>query len=235
MSAVIRSVLSPLIKIWLRSQVESIHTLEIEIAGRDGQILKGLSPSAKVMATGVVYQGLHLSDLCLTASEIHLNTPQVLRGEALKLLQPIQVNLELNLTPSDLKHCLDASLLTEALGTFENPMLEQDADDLRAGQIGEGLCEQGDRTRNLRRGKTRATPQEGHVRGIKTMVQQSSPCPDVLLQIAAVRGALDRVARIVLDEHVTECVQRAAKEGNLEAEIEQLKAALDRFLPGDKK
>jgi hypothetical protein len=132
MSSVIRSVLSPLmlplIKIWLRSQVESLDTLEIEIKGRDGQILKGLIPSAKVMATGVVYQGLHLSDLCLTASEIHLNTPQVLRGEALKLLQPIQVNLELNLTPSDLKHCLDASLLTEALGTFENPMLEQQDD-----------------------------------------------------------------------------------------------------------
>jgi DNA-binding FrmR family transcriptional regulator len=63
------------------------------------------------------------------------------------------------------------------------------------------------------------------------MVQQNSPCPDVLLQIAAVRGALDRVARIVLDEHLSECIARAAKEGNMEVEIEQLKAALDRFLP----
>ncbi len=72
---------------------------------------------------------------------------------------------------------------------------------------------------------------EGHVRGIKTMVQQSTPCPDVLLQIAAVRGALDKVARIVLDEHLTECIGRAAQDGNIEVEIEQLKAALDRFLP----
>jgi DNA-binding FrmR family transcriptional regulator len=63
------------------------------------------------------------------------------------------------------------------------------------------------------------------------MVQQNSPCPDVLLQIAAVRGALDKVARIVLDEHLSECIARAAKEGNMEVEIEQLKAALDRFLP----
>jgi DNA-binding FrmR family transcriptional regulator len=39
------------------------------------------------------------------------------------------------------------------------------------------------------------------------------------------------VARIVLDEHLTECIARAAKEGNIEVEIEQLKAALDRFLP----
>jgi DNA-binding FrmR family transcriptional regulator len=57
---------------------------------------------------------------------------------------------------------------------------------------------------------------EGHVRGIKTMVQESRPCPDVLVQIAAVRGALDRVARLVLDEHLTECIARAAKEGNIE-------------------
>ncbi len=84
---------------------------------------------------------------------------------------------------------------------------------------------------SLRRIVNRLSRIEGHIRGIKTMVQQSSPCPDVLLQIAAVRGALDRVARIVLDEHLTECIGRAAQEGNIEVEIEQLKAALDRFLP----
>jgi DNA-binding FrmR family transcriptional regulator len=39
------------------------------------------------------------------------------------------------------------------------------------------------------------------------------------------------VARIILDEHLTQCIGRAAEEGNIEAEIEELKAALDRFLP----
>jgi len=52
----------------------------------------------------------------------------------------------------------------------------------------------------------------------------------VLVQIAAVRGALDRVARMVLDEHLTECI-RAAEEGNIDVEIKELKAALDRFCP----
>lgn len=72
---------------------------------------------------------------------------------------------------------------------------------------------------------------EGHIRGIKTMVKDSRPCPEVLVQIAAVRGAVDRVARIILDEHLGECLTRAAKQGNIETEIEELKAALDRFLP----
>jgi len=83
---------------------------------------------------------------------------------------------------------------------------------------------------SLKRIMNRLSRIEGHVRGIKTMVQDSKPCPEVLVQLAAVRGALDRVARVILDEHLTECVSRAAQEGNIEAEIQELKAALDRFI-----
>jgi CsoR family transcriptional regulator, copper-sensing transcriptional repressor len=71
---------------------------------------------------------------------------------------------------------------------------------------------------------------EGHIRGIKAMVQEDRPCPDVLIQVAAVRGGLDRVARIILDEHLSECISRAVSEGNVEEEIGALKAALDRFI-----
>jgi DNA-binding FrmR family transcriptional regulator len=84
---------------------------------------------------------------------------------------------------------------------------------------------------SLQRILNRISRIEGHIRGIKTMVHDSRPCPDVLVQIAAVRGALDRVARIILDEHLSQCITRASEQGNIEAEIEELKAALDRFLP----
>jgi CsoR family transcriptional regulator, copper-sensing transcriptional repressor len=83
---------------------------------------------------------------------------------------------------------------------------------------------------SIRKVVNRLSRIEGHIRGIKSMVQDDRPCPDVLVQIAAVRGALDRVARLILDEHLTQCVARAAAEGNIDAEIEELKAALDRFL-----
>lgn len=83
---------------------------------------------------------------------------------------------------------------------------------------------------SLKRITNRLSRIEGHIRGIKTMVQDSRACPDVLVQIAAVRGALDRVARLILDEHLSECITRAAADGNIEDEIEELKAALDRFL-----
>lgn len=72
---------------------------------------------------------------------------------------------------------------------------------------------------------------EGHVRGIKTMVRKSRPCPDVLIQLAAIRGALEHVSRMMLDEHLTSGITRAATQGNAEVELAQLKAALDQFLP----
>jgi len=71
---------------------------------------------------------------------------------------------------------------------------------------------------------------EGHLRGIKTMVQDNRPCPDVLIQIAAVRGGLESVARTILDEHLSECITRAVDDGNIEVELAALKAALDRFI-----
>lgn len=84
---------------------------------------------------------------------------------------------------------------------------------------------------SLQRLVNRLSRIEGHVRGIKTMIKDSRPCPDILVQIAAVRGALDRVARMVLDGHLSDCISRATQDGDIDVEIEALKSALDRFLP----
>ncbi len=71
---------------------------------------------------------------------------------------------------------------------------------------------------------------EGHVRGIKTMVEQQQDCPDVLLQIAAVRGALDSTARLILDDHISQCLTYAVEHGDIAQELAELKKALDRFI-----
>lgn len=123
---------------------------------------------------------------------------------------------------------------TSALSGKNKYSLEQDANHSHMDHHhGEGLSGHNHvhDEESLRRIVNRLSRIEGHIRGIKTMVQESRPCPDVLVQVAAVRGALDRVARIILDEHLTQCIARAAEEGNIEVEIEELKAALDRFLP----
>jgi len=83
---------------------------------------------------------------------------------------------------------------------------------------------------SLRRIVNRLSRLEGQIRGIKTMVQDDRPCPEVLIQISAVKGGLDRLARVILDEHISDCITRAADEGNIEAELSALKSVLDRFI-----
>ena len=84
---------------------------------------------------------------------------------------------------------------------------------------------------SLKRIINRLSRIEGHVRGIKTMVRDNRPCPEVLNQIAAVKGAVSSLAKIILEEHLEECLTRAVEQDNLEAEIEELKNALNNFLP----
>lgn len=70
----------------------------------------------------------------------------------------------------------------------------------------------------------------GHVASIKRMVEEGRPCPEVLIQLGAVRGAIDRAARLVLEDHVESCLRGAADNGRADEEWARLKAALDTFI-----
>ena len=71
---------------------------------------------------------------------------------------------------------------------------------------------------------------EGHIRGVRRMVEAGSPCADVLIQLAAVRAAVDKVARVVLEDHLESCLRQAATNGKTDDEWTSLKEALDRFI-----
>lgn len=71
---------------------------------------------------------------------------------------------------------------------------------------------------------------EGHVRSIKEMLENGRDCPDVLLQIAAVRKALDNAAKVILSDHMEGCLVNAVHEGNEEQVLEDIKKALDNFI-----
>jgi CsoR family transcriptional regulator, copper-sensing transcriptional repressor len=70
----------------------------------------------------------------------------------------------------------------------------------------------------------------GHVSAIKRMVEEERACPDVLVQLAAVRAAIDRTAKLVLADHVESCLRGAASNGLADEEWAQLKEALDSFI-----
>ena len=52
---------------------------------------------------------------------------------------------------------------------------------------------------------------EGHVAGIQRMLEQDAYCIDVLRQIQAVQSALNKVGKIILDEHLHSCVITAVQ------------------------
>jgi DNA-binding FrmR family transcriptional regulator len=70
---------------------------------------------------------------------------------------------------------------------------------------------------------------EGHVRGLRKMVEEDKSCPDVLIQAAAVRAAIDKVARIILEDHIETCMKEAVKAEKTDEYIAELKEALSRF------
>ena len=54
----------------------------------------------------------------------------------------------------------------------------------------------------------------GHLEFVRRMVKDERDCNEVLNQIAAVTSALNSVSRLILQEHIEECVTEAVKCGD---------------------
>ena len=71
---------------------------------------------------------------------------------------------------------------------------------------------------------------EGHLAAVRRMVEGGRDCPDILIQIAAVRAALDSTAKLVLADHVESCLHDASHNGDTEAAWRDLRRALESFI-----
>lgn len=69
---------------------------------------------------------------------------------------------------------------------------------------------------------------EGQVRGLQRMIEEESDCAEVVTQVAAVRGALDKVGFLILSNRLEECLRRRVEEGR--AGDKSLEDALKLFL-----
>ena len=70
---------------------------------------------------------------------------------------------------------------------------------------------------------------EGQVRGLQRMVDEGAYCIDILTQLNSVQAALRAVGMGLLDDHVRYCVRASIEQGDGEAKIEELMAAVGRF------
>jgi DNA-binding FrmR family transcriptional regulator len=77
--------------------------------------------------------------------------------------------------------------------------------------------------------QTRLRRIEGQVRGVQRMIDEDRWCPDVLIQVAAIQAALDKVALGLAEDHARHCVMGGA-DGEREERTQELMAALGRLM-----
>ena len=69
----------------------------------------------------------------------------------------------------------------------------------------------------------------GHMESIKRMVEEGRDCSEVLIQLSAVKSAINNTGKIILQDHIEHCIVDAVEHGDGDA-IKELEKAIDRFM-----
>ena len=69
----------------------------------------------------------------------------------------------------------------------------------------------------------------GHLEKVKRMVEDGADCSEVLVQLAAVRSAIDKTGKVILQDHMRHCMVDAVAAGDQDA-IEDLCKAIDKYM-----
>lgn len=69
----------------------------------------------------------------------------------------------------------------------------------------------------------------GHLESIKTMVEEGRDCSEVLIQIAAVKSAVNNIGKLILRDHIEHCIVDAVETGDKQV-LQELSAAIDQFV-----
>ena len=69
----------------------------------------------------------------------------------------------------------------------------------------------------------------GHLESIKKMVENGRDCSEVLIQLSAVKAAINNTGKVILQDHIQHCLVDAIESGDRK-EIEELNKAIDRFI-----
>ena len=69
----------------------------------------------------------------------------------------------------------------------------------------------------------------GHLESIKRMVEDGRDCSEVLVQIAAVKSAVNNVGKVILKDHIQHCIVDAVEENDPKP-IDDLCDAIDKFM-----
>ena len=69
----------------------------------------------------------------------------------------------------------------------------------------------------------------GHLESVKKMVENGRDCSEVLIQIAAVRSAINNIGKVSLQDHIQHCLVDAVENDDEQA-LDDLCQAIDKFI-----
>ena len=69
----------------------------------------------------------------------------------------------------------------------------------------------------------------GHLESVKKMVEDGRDCSEVLIQIAAVRSAINNIGKVILQDHIQHCIVDAVERDDEQA-LDSLCQAIDKFI-----
>ena len=69
----------------------------------------------------------------------------------------------------------------------------------------------------------------GHLEAVRQMVEDGRECADVLVQLAAVKSAINNTGKIILKDHINHCLIHATEEKD-EQMLAEFNSAIDKFL-----
>ncbi|MDE5984440.1 MAG: metal-sensing transcriptional repressor [Eubacterium sp.] len=69
----------------------------------------------------------------------------------------------------------------------------------------------------------------GHLQKVKQMVDDGEDCSEVLVQLAAVKSAINNTGKLILKDHLEHCIVHAVQDGDDEM-LEELNNAIDKFM-----
>ncbi len=69
----------------------------------------------------------------------------------------------------------------------------------------------------------------GHLESIRRMVEDGRDCSEVLIQLSAVKSAINNTGKVILQDHIEHCIVDAVESGDNQA-LDELNKAIDRFM-----
>lgn len=69
----------------------------------------------------------------------------------------------------------------------------------------------------------------GHLQHVKKMIENDADCSEVLIQLSAVRSAINNLGKEIINEHLAHCIAHAVEEGDTAA-ITEFQDAIKKFI-----